>query len=779
MTVKANKQDHDLLKSPQQSASYPAAAVQPEPLLPSALGQVPIEQIIGIFKQIGVNPVTRIRGARIILDSLMSLPGDTWADRWLLVDARSLDGGDWAEVVRPGCTAPERKAMSAALNALVVLDVLRPTHAWQHRRGMNIYQVIGHRDPEGTRQVSSRIDALFNKHINAKVRTVLAQIQVATGKTVRQITAQDLLVMDEELEQICAPSQYRRPIEHAWRVLTELGWIQHEPARWPRDRVRTRQMTVDELVDIYGIQGPQRAPLIEYLKQRSTALDYNTLRNLAMALVKNFWADITAHHPGLQTFALTKQMADGWKERIRLNRSGEPRRNYMHQLFVVRAFYFDMMQWALDDPYWVEWAARPPITRADLRGYAKDRRRQIARSQQRTRILAPVLPQLVAQADKERRQTSGLLAAAVAVGPGGTIGHDGQTWTVSQNGPLAPVRINTAGTSRNLTQEEDSGFWTWAIVEILRNAGIRCEELLELTHMSMVPYRLPATGEEIPLLHIAPSKTDEERLLVAGPELVNALAAVIHRVRGNHQDMPLTQRWDNHEHKVSPLLPHLICKPYGPVMRPVSAGTVQKLLATLAARADIRVNGEPVHFTPHDFRRIFATEALASGLPPHIVQVLLGHKNIATTQTYAAIYPEDVIRHHRTWIGQRRLTRPSEEYREPTPAEWEEFEAHFVKRKVSLGTCGRAYGTNCHHEHACVRCALLRPDPSQTDRLRDIVTNLGDRITEAEQHNWLGEVEGLKISLAAAEEKLAQVERLADSPPPTDLGMPRLKGRTP
>ncbi len=32
---------------------------------------------------------------------------------------------------------------------------------------------------------------------------------------------------------------------------------------------------------------------------------------------------------------------------------------------------------------------------------------------------------------------------------------------------------------------------------------------------------------------------------------------------------------------------------------------------------------------------------------------------------------------------------------------------------MSVGTCGRAFGTPCVHEHACVRCALLRPDPAQ------------------------------------------------------------------
>ena len=37
--------------------------------------------------------------------------------------------------------------------------------------------------------------------------------------------------------------------------------------------------------------------------------------------------------------------------------------------------------------------------------------------------------------------------------------------------------------------------------------------MLELSHHSITEYRLPSTGELVPLLQIAPSKTDTERLL--------------------------------------------------------------------------------------------------------------------------------------------------------------------------------------------------------------------------------------------------------------------------
>lgn len=69
---------------------------------------------------------------------------------------------------------------------------------------------------------------------------------------------------------------------------------------------------------------------------------------------------------------------------------------------------------------------------------------------------------------------------------------------------------------------------------------------------------------------------------------------------------------------------------------------------------------------PHDFRRIFVTDAIRSGLPPHIAAKVCGHSTVDTTMGYAAIYPEDVISHHRAFIARRRAERPSEEYRDIT-----------------------------------------------------------------------------------------------------------------
>ncbi|MFD8218719.1 hypothetical protein ACFV2U_34730 [Streptomyces sp. NPDC059697] len=62
---------------------------------------------------------------------------------------------------------------------------------------------------------------------------------------------------------------------------------------------------------------------------------------------------------------------------------------------------------------------------------------------------------------------------------------------------------------------------------------------------------------------------------------------------------------------------------------------------------------------------MFVTEAILSGLPPHIAQVICGHKSISTTMGYKATYPTEAIEAHRPFIARRRAQRPSEEYAPP------------------------------------------------------------------------------------------------------------------
>ena len=64
------------------------------------------------------------------------------------------------------------------------------------------------------------------------------------------------------------------------------------------------------------------------------------------------------------------------------------------------------------------------------------------------------------------------------------------------------------------------------------------------------------------------------------------------------------------------------------------------------------------------------------------------------------------------------------------------------------------------------------PDPAQRARLIEIRDNLTARIAEAEREGWLGEVEGLEVSLAGAEEKLAQIDRQGSHTATVQLSRP-------
>src|ERR1019366_5958286 len=197
--------------------------------------------------------------------------------------------------------------------------------------------------------------------------------------------------------------------------------------------------------------------------------------------------------------------------------------------------------------------------------------------------------------------------------------------------------------------------------------GIRIEELTELSHHSLIQYRLPATGGLIPLLQIRPSKTDQERLLVVPPELADVLSAIMRRIRGLEPDVPLVVSYDKNERVYNPPMPLLFQGPCRLENRAVGETSLRDYLDhALTAIGAKDTSGRPLRYTFHDFRRIFITDAIMHGMPPHIAQLVAGHRDINTTMGYKAVYPEEVINGHRAFITRRRALRPAGEYRVPT-----------------------------------------------------------------------------------------------------------------
>jgi integrase len=391
-------------------------------------------------------------------------------------------------------------------------------------------------------------------------------------------------------------------------------------------------------------------------------------------------------------------------------------------------------------------------------------------------MLMPLLPALVTEAARRKDWSTRLHAAAQAAGPGELFTVDGATFrrtapTAQRDrerpselraellspDPSAPAPRLQYGLV-NVTQAEADGFWAWAVVETLRHTGVRIEEMLELTQLSLRHYTSETTGTLVPLLHIVPSKTDAERLIPMSPELVTVLLAVQRRAKAGGANVPLTVRYDPHERLHGEPFPHLFARRIGTRQEVISYAVVRRLLNELAADAGLADAGQPVRFTPHDFRRLFTTEMVSSGLPLHIAATLLGHLNLDTTRGYTAVFPDEVIAAHQFFIERRRTLRPFGEMRPASGEEWDEFEQHFLLRKVALGDCHRPYGTPCVHEHACSRCRFLRVDPAQLPRIEEMTSNAEARLTEAQDRAWLGEVAALEESLKHLRQRRAEAE---------------------
>ena len=118
-------------------------------------------------------------------------------------------------------------------------------------------------------------------------------------------------------------------------------------------------------------------------------------------------------------------------------------------------------------------------------------------------------------------------------------------------------------------------------------------------------------------------------------------------------------------------MPFLFQRQLGTTSRVISPATVQVMLRQRCNDlADSHPEFGTAGFTPHDFRRLLATDLVNNGLPIHIGAALLGHLNLQTTRGYVAVFNEDVVRHYQAFLDRRRQARPADEYRTVTQPEW-------------------------------------------------------------------------------------------------------------
>jgi integrase/recombinase XerD len=157
-----------------------------------------------------------------------------------------------------------------------------------------------------------------------------------------------------------------------------------------------------------------------------------------------------------------------------------------------------------------------------------------------------------------------------------------------------------------------------AMLELLYATGCRASELSQL---KLADVRLEEGHA------ICQGKGDKQRVVPLGRRAIEAVEAYVAEERGK-----LTER-------ASSAAPWLLLSGRG---RRLSRERIWELIKQYAARI-----GAPPEISPHTLRHSFATHLLAGGADLRMVQEMLGHASIATTQIYTHVDSTRLKRVHR------------------------------------------------------------------------------------------------------------------------------------
>lgn len=147
-----------------------------------------------------------------------------------------------------------------------------------------------------------------------------------------------------------------------------------------------------------------------------------------------------------------------------------------------------------------------------------------------------------------------------------------------------------------------------AMLELLYGSGLRASELVALP--------LAAIPRDAPFLHVT-GKGGQQRLVPVSTRAQTVLARwLVHRGAGGSSDKPSRFAF-----------------PSRGAAGHLSRVRLFQLLRELAARAGI----DPQQVSPHVLRHAFATHLLEGGADLRVLQTLLGHADIATTQIYTHV----------------------------------------------------------------------------------------------------------------------------------------------
>jgi hypothetical protein len=478
-------------------APPPLPQKPPRPL--GDLATAPAEEIVALvatqFSSARNTISLNRRGMGWLLEILTGYPGPSWQERW---EAAGLNHAGHRAGDLAGVDARQRARVDIAAGQAYCMRLIRPSLAAARAAPLQGY--VSH-----FRRISGDplLEEFFSRlqdHPVAVDRRQQAMTDVCRALTVFGIDLGDITPGALLYYADHAPGSAAAT---AWPILRDMGVL---PAWVPNTLQDTRirgQRSIEELVDRHQLRNRQvRDLLIDYIRRRSVDVDYSTMENLVRSLAQHFWKIVEEVNPAQADLRLDEATVEKWKQRLLVRRDGKPRENIDAPFMSVRAFYLDLQTWSAAEPErWAHWVAPSPIRDSDLRWFHVRRRRLAERLANRTRERQPLLATLSQHVNDRWRQTRTLLEAASKVGLGEQFLLDGVTWQRAASkanrghseDATAPVRVinRDSGELVRISHEEDLAFWQWAIVETLRLAGLRREELVELTHLSVRQYQRP------------------------------------------------------------------------------------------------------------------------------------------------------------------------------------------------------------------------------------------------------------------------------------------------
>src|SRR6476646_4505265 len=327
-------------------------------------------------------------GVLAVLGWLRAQPGDSWQQRWRVSGAE--DQPDWRRLVGSDRSKPPPH-LSPGLLVLICADVIRPSLDWLLRftpaRHNLATEMARTRDPAAFAELTALCQGRVGLHCQQQALTNVAIVMAVKGGNVAAVRVGDCLELLAAAARTRATNDRHAQSPLFYQLLRAHGDLGPDAPAAIEMFFGRGQPSCEALIDRYRIAcRPVRDVLVDYLQERQPSMDFSSLQRHAYLLGKLFWADLEAHHPGIDSLQLSRDVAAAWKQRVMFQTRTtttpdreqvtmtSPRLDGRSVLTAVRAFYLDIAEWADDDPArWGPWAVRCPISASDASHKKEDR----------------------------------------------------------------------------------------------------------------------------------------------------------------------------------------------------------------------------------------------------------------------------------------------------------------------------------------------------------------------------------------------------------------------